>query len=383
MAIPIVRTDFELSSIYKSLKKSYSNEELSLAKVEDDFKIFTNKNYNIFFPKLRFGMEATFRSVFSNELIGVPTYTCSVVPHSVALSGNNIKFYDSNKHNLTTELYEKDLSSYIVTPWYGSPLDEDLLHSENSFGDFSHLNILDKKYTNNNFLATFYSFSSGKPISSIGGGLVSTNSKDLYLKVKSIRDSEFGEFLDKKVYFKNLFFSLGGYFFNSFYMESIKIYLDDNSYLDFLREPLNEISLGGNQTSIDKYSLAMLKERIIKYEMTKKNILEFWNEVFDNYSLKLLNGDDWSNSHLILKIKDRDILKNKLRRIGIQSSYGANYLNHKLIPYKNINNVINFPNATDHYENILQLPINLSEISFSRLINKKTKINEILKSIYG
>ena len=70
-------------------------------------------------------------------------------------------------------------------------------------------------------------------------------------------------------------------------------------------------------------------------------------------------------------------------KIGIQSSYGANYLNHKLIPYKNINNVINFPNATDHYENILQLPINLSEISFSRLKNKKTKINEILKSIYG
>ena len=133
---------------------------------------------------------------------------------------------------------------------------------------------MDKKYTNNNFLATFYSFSSGKPISSISGGLVSTNSKDLYLKVKSIRDSEFGEFIDKKVYFKNLFFSLGGYFFNSFYMESIKIYLDDNSYLDFLREPLNEISLGGNQTSIDKYSLAMLKERIIKYEMTKK---VFWN----------------------------------------------------------------------------------------------------------
>ena len=48
MAIPIVRTDFELSSIYKSLKISYSNEELSLAKVEDEFKIFTNKNYNIF-----------------------------------------------------------------------------------------------------------------------------------------------------------------------------------------------------------------------------------------------------------------------------------------------------------------------------------------------
>ena len=66
MAIPIVRTDFELSSIYKSLKISYSNEELSLAKVEDEFKIFTNKNYNIFFPKLRFGMEATFRSIFSH-----------------------------------------------------------------------------------------------------------------------------------------------------------------------------------------------------------------------------------------------------------------------------------------------------------------------------
>ena len=32
--------------------------------------------------------------------------------------------------------------------------------------------------------------------------------------------------------------------------------------------------------------------------------------------------------HLILKIKDRDILKNKLMKIGSHSSYGTNYLNH-------------------------------------------------------
>ena len=64
--------------------------------MEDELKFLPIKII-IFFPKLRFGMEATFRSIFSNELIELPTYTCSVM-HSVTLM--EILSFDSNIHIL-------------------------------------------------------------------------------------------------------------------------------------------------------------------------------------------------------------------------------------------------------------------------------------------
>ena len=54
MAIPIVRTDYEMISIFNSLKNTFSDNELSLSEVEEGFSHLTNKNYNIFFPKLDF-----------------------------------------------------------------------------------------------------------------------------------------------------------------------------------------------------------------------------------------------------------------------------------------------------------------------------------------
>ena len=135
--------------------------------LEEPLNKFTGKKYNLFYPKLRFGIESTFKNLFVNEYIGVPTYTCSVVPHAIVLSKNKVRFYDSNKENLTTENYG-DETSYIVTPWYGSPLNNNLAHKKYAIGDFSHVNILERKnFFKNNFYVLFFSFNSGKAVAVI------------------------------------------------------------------------------------------------------------------------------------------------------------------------------------------------------------------------
>ena len=93
--------------------------------MEEPLDKFTGKKkYNLFYPKLRFWIESTFKNLFVNEYIGVPTYTCSVVPHAIVLSKNKVRFYDSNKENLTTENYgdEKNMHYNIVR----SPLNNNL-----------------------------------------------------------------------------------------------------------------------------------------------------------------------------------------------------------------------------------------------------------------
>lgn len=382
MAFPIVRTDFDLRMIISSLASSITKNEFLVTNFEESLSLMTNKKYAVFFPKLRFGMEATFNILFSNKIIGVPTYTCSVVPHSVSLSGNHVKFFDSNVDNMTTENYPKDLTSYIVTPWYGSPLNSKIDHIEYSFGDFSHVNIFDLNKFDNNFFATFFSFQAGKPISSIGGGLVSTDDEELYKKLTKARNYQFG---DKISTFEvsEIIYSLMGSFVNILNLEKIKIKLDDVGYLDFLREPIDKISLGKSSKRLSAYQIEMLIRNIEKNEYNHIKIYDFWKKTLNSFPIEILNTENWSHSHFNIKTTEGNSLESEFNKLGIQTSRGIRYLNHYIDPYKNLQNIGNYKNAIDHSHKLLQLPINLSEKNYFKLLKNKEKIENKIRKIYS
>ena len=379
---PITRTDFSIRDVSSVFLSCLSLKSKDIESMEEPLNKFTGKKYNLFYPKLRFGIESTFKNLFVNEYIGVPTYTCSVVPHAIVLSGNKVKFYDSNKENLTTENY-RDEKSYIVTPWYGSPLNNNLAHKKYAIGDFSHVNILERKnFFKNNFYVLFFSFNSGKPISSIGGGLVSTDDKNLYLNLLQSREAHFGS-IPKSYYLNELFYSYAGSLINLFNLESIKVNLDDMGYFDRLREPIDTISLGKKTNRISIFNLKLLIKHLEKYESNNLEILNFWKEALKEYPIQVLNTENWSNSHLNIISEKRSDLNRHFKNLGIQTSFGIDYLNHKTIPYKNIENSREYPNATFQSKNILQLPINLSKKNFLKLSDKKTKIQKALEIIYS
>ena len=379
---PITRTDFSIRDVSSVFLSCLSLKSKDIESMEEPLNKFTGKKYNLFYPKLRFGIESTFKNLFVNEYIGVPTYTCSVVPHAIVLSGNKVRFYDSNKENLTTENYG-DEKSYIVTPWYGSPLNNNLAHKKYAIGDFSHVNLLERKnFFNNNFYVLFFSFNSGKPISSIGGGLVSTDDRNLYLNLLQSREAHFGS-IPKSYYLNELIYSYAGSLINLFNLESIKVNLDDMGYFDRLREPIDTISLGKKTNRISIFNLKLLIKHLEKYESNNLEILNFWKEALKEYPIQVLNTENWSNSHLNIISEKRSDLNRHFKNLGIQTSFGIDYLNHKTIPYKNIENSREYPNATFQSKNILQLPINLSEKNFLKLSDKKTKIQKALEIIYS
>ena len=187
MSLPIVRTDYKLFDIISSIFNLLAKKTASIEELEEILAKLSYKKYSVFFPQLRYGMKATFEvSMLPGSFVGVPTYTCSVVPHSVVMAGCNVDFNDCNKKNLTTEIFKsKKNSANIVTPWYGSPLDRNISYEKITFGDFSHVNILNlKHFLRDGFDALFFSFSPGKPISSVGGGLVATDNEELYKDLK-------------------------------------------------------------------------------------------------------------------------------------------------------------------------------------------------------
>ena len=382
MGFPIVRTDFDFKIIISSLASSVTKNENLVSNFEESLSLLTNKKYAVFFPKLRFGMEATFRALFENQVIGVPTYTCSVVPHSVALSGNRVQFFDSNANNLSTEIFPRDLDSYIVTPWYGSPLNSDLDHVKYSFGDFSHVNLFAQSDVNkNNFYATFYSFSSGKPLSSIGGGIVSTDDEVLYKNLINLRNKKF----NNNVSFAqagDIAFSLLGSFIDILNLENIKIAFDDKGYLDSLREPINEISLGKFPKKLSAFQIEMLIRNIEAKEDNQLKILNFWKDTLEIFPIKVLNSQNWSNSHLNIKADERNSLQKIFQKLGIQASTGVKYLNHQLSPYGSVDGSTSFKNSINHLNNLLQLPINLSDRNFLKLSKNRERIQHKVGRLY-
>ncbi len=380
--LPIVRTDFQFNDIFSAFFNSFNKRNNAVEEVENYLETFTQKKYNLFFPKLRHGMESTFNVLFNNKTIGIPTYTCSVVPHSILLSGNTVEFFDCNSNNLTTEVFKGDLESYIVTPWYGSPLDNKITHSKYAFGDFSHVNIFDGgNFINNDFLATFYSFGAGKPISSIGGGLVSTNNKNLYEDLLNKRTHDYGTNF-KTFYLSELIFALTGSFLGHLRLERIKTNLDDKGYLDWLREPLNEVSLGGEVDNISLLSIEMFRKNSKLNKNNNIKVFKFWNKLLKNFPIEILTNKEWSLSHMNVKTKDRSLLQNKLNQAGVQASSGVNYLSHNLKPYKekHLNN--DFPNAMNYLNHLIQLPINLSTKNYNKLLAKEKNIITTLERIF-
>lgn len=377
--LPVVRTDLKLIDIFNSLIDSLQKNNKPLEEFERKLGNFSKQEYNLIFPKLRFGMELTFKVLFNNQTIGVPTYSCSVVPHSVVLSGNKVKFFDCNNNNLTSEKYLNNIDPYVVTPWYGSLLDKNISHHEYVFGDFSHVNILDNsKFLNNKFLAYFYSFSSGKPISSIGGGLVSTNNKELYLKLREERNNLYSSSYQAFT-LGEVLFSLGGSLLSTFNAEKIKTSLDDFGYLNFLREDITNISLGKTPKKISYYQASLLMKNIERYEDNALEIYNFWKNLLSDFQIEVLNDKEWSNSHMNTRTKSRDELRKIFKKNNIQSYYGATYLNHLIEPYYRNNSNNKFPNSLNNFHTLFQLPINLSNKNFRKLQSKEPQIRKSLQ----
>lgn len=381
--LPIVRTDFKIRDIYSSLISSLNKNINSVEEFENYITDYTKKDFNVYFPKLRFGMLGAFEVLFHNKIIGVPTYTCSVVPHSVALSKNNIKFFDCNEGNLTTEVFDKTIDSYIATPWYGSPLNSELKHLDYSFGDFSHINLLNcEDLDNHNFLAYFYTFSSGKPVSSIGGSIVSTNDKSFFDEIKNYRNSKYGLEI-KNVYIEELLFSLAGAFISNLKLESLKIRFDELGMLNFLRESTDEIFLGKTKNRLSNFQAQMVASRIKDYDQNSKLAASFWSKTLKDYPIDILNSSNWSNSHMNLRSIHRDSIKKVLSNAGVQVYKGSGYLNHKLKPYLTNEKNKYFPNANRNHKELFQVPINLSSRSFEKLQMKEKIISSNLDKLFS
>ena len=161
-----------------------------------------------------------------NSKVICPSYTCVVVPHSITFSNNTPVFVDCAKNSFLMDFDLADtaaseideIRAMISTPLFGEPVNSSLFKKfrtkykdihviqdcAHSFmcGDGSGL-------TNKNGIAAIYGFNFSKILTSVFGGMVTTDDDVVAKKLRFLRETEMEPATIKKSFLRRLYFLVG------------------------------------------------------------------------------------------------------------------------------------------------------------------------------
>lgn len=311
-------------------------------------KEFANKfqnDYGVMFQHGRTGLYALLKVwELENDEVICPAYTCVVVPNAIVLSGNIPVFVDSSKNsfNMDLDLLKKTITektkAIVVTHIFGYPMDvvkvqEIVKNAEQKYGHKIYV-IQDaahsygakwqEKFVTKYGDAAIFGSNISKVINSIFGGMVSTNSKETYEKLKSWRKSNakasgFSKSIKRFIYFVAVNIAFNSYVYGFVnWLERIgaldrfvKYFEEDKIYFptDWDMMPSSiEARVGRNQ--LKKYNYIM-ENRI-------KNAKNWINKFQDEECQFMQDIQGSTYSHCVALVEDRDEWLEKYRKEGIQ-----------------------------------------------------------------
>lgn len=160
--------------------------------------------YGITFAYGHVGLIAAFRALgLTGAEVILPAYTCIVMARAVVASGNCPVFADIDlaDYNMDVSALKRALTprtrAVVATHMYGYPTNVDAIRA--AVGDERVIIVEDSALSLHTLSPGgsklrgdlgLYSLGSGKPISTFKGGVLVTNSSDLYEKIKAYRDRE-------------------------------------------------------------------------------------------------------------------------------------------------------------------------------------------------
>lgn len=340
--------------------------------VEDFENKFAEKfqaKYAVSFLYGRSGLYALLKCLeIRNAEVILPAYTCVVVAHAILHSGNIPCFVDIDleNYNMNLDLLEKAINkntrAIIATSLFGYPYSVDKLKEiiagsgqpivliqdcAHSFGvEFNRRLIC------NEGDAALFSLNISKQMSSIFGGMITTNSDEIYGKLKDFQDKYFrkaglaksvGHFL----YFLSTYatFTPPVYAFVSFLERRTKFMDPFTKYYDSDKVTMPRDFFMKMPGVNAKVGLAQLK----KYDEIKRKRIEI-AKLYDQELRGIekierpLLMDGATYSHYVLRTDDRERLIRFIRRKGVQLGRIIEYAIPYMKAYEEYKNG-DYPNA--------------------------------------
>ena len=395
--IPRFKPSFTFEEISSLLKSEDSN-------IEEFEKKFAEKltyKYVISFPSGRSALFSLFKSlnIIENEVI-IPAYNCIVVPVAVVVSKNypiftdiSLSDFNINIDKISNVISDKT-GAIIPTHMFGNPVDikkiRELSGESTYIFEDAAQGILTKdvgKYSD----AAFYSFNFEKQIFTFGGGVVTTNKKEIFEKILEYRNKNFmsKKFLNE-IYKQLLLFATPLIFSDSsfrimsgYWNSKAKLFWKKNKWNENDENlPLKQIYLSSDfRDCFLKYQAAVGLSQIDKIEKLiekRKKIAKFYdmNLAEAKNIKKPIFTNDSSYDHYTILVENRDLFIKKAMKKGIQMNKVFDYSLVEFSSFKKyIDNEKTYKNSIIASKKVVNLPI------YPDLINHQKKLKRIVNFV--
>lgn len=395
--IPRFKPYFNMDEI----KSLLNQKDHVVGEFEKKFASIVGSKYTVSFPSGRSGLFTLLKSLdISNSEIIVPAYTCIVVPPAILASKNIPRFIDISlddynmKIDNISSVISKKTGAVIPTYMYGYPLNvkklRDIVGEDIYIIEDAAQAILTKdvgKFGD----AVFYSFNIEKQIFTFGGGMITTDSEEIYEKLIHFRKSNFRKILNR-TQLKKAFLLLNTPLIFSDALFRLMCALYDiygslkwkmkNWDLGRSNLPVENIYLSSD--FLELYSKVQAAVGIAQLNKIKRNIerrikiSEFYDKKMkDTKSITLApikNGASYS--HYTLRTKNRRKFEQFMKNKGIQINKVFDYsIPHLSAFRKYVKKGEKFPNSLVAGKNNVNLP------TYPQLLDKKYKLDHIIMAV--
>lgn len=378
--IPRLKPNFN----HKEIINAFSLRRNAVSDFESKFARKFQARHAVAFMYGRSGLYALLKCLnIENSEIILPSYTCVVVAHAVVKSGNIPRFVDIdlNNFNMNLDMVEKAITAntrvIIGTTLFGYPYDVTRLRDIIKRSGQDILLIQDCAHSfgvefNNELVcnqgdAALFGMNISKQVSSVFGGMVTTNDDSIYTKLKNCRDREFAEpsflksckqllyFLSTYITFSRMFYGFVNFLeTRTPLLDRFTKYYEDEK-IEMPRDFMSKMPAANARVGI---------AQVQKYAENKKRrreIAEFYNSKLsgiDGLALpSLIDGATYS--HYVPRVDNRKQLVEHMRKKGVQIGELIEYSIPDMKTYEKYRNG-DYPNSLKCSQNTINLPINPS-----------------------
>lgn len=346
-------------------------------------KAFAEKmgqKHAVAFPYGRTGLVLLLEALdLKGKEIICPAYTCVVVPHAIVTSGNVPVFVDSQEEDfnmnldLVPEAINENTSAIIATSIFGYPVDLDKLAVISQ--KYPHVQIIQDcahsfaaewkgRPVQREGVAAIFGLNISKLMTSIFGGMVTTDDDVLYERLRQLRNERLQpasvmKSLRRLIYLFAIYpsfwppiYGLVNRLERSGVLDRFTKYYDEGVIdmpEDYL-EQMSKVEARVGVTQLQKYNQIVEK----RVSVTQEYFAEL--KAVDNLMLPpCVNGATYS--HFVTQVDDRSICLAKALKAGVQLGQLIEYAIPQLRAYRQDGTNRYFPFARSYAKRTINLPV--------------------------
>jgi len=351
---------------------------------EDAFARKLGCSYGIMFSYGRSGLYALLRIWGLKEAeVVLPAYTCVVVPHAVVLSGNIPVFVDCAKGSFNMDL--EGIRSVITektrvvmpTHLFGYPMDVNTVDAivkdaEEKYGheiyvvqDCAHSFCCswNGELVTKHGDAALFGLNISKTISSVFGGMITTNNKQIADELRSFRKRNFKrrgieKTIRRFLYLLSIYATFNPYIY--FWVNKLERHDLLDRFVRYYDESEIEFPLDWDEIPAEieaRVGLANLEKYDEIIECRRANAQKYFSNLKDKVGIKLPPNDEGATfSHFVILVENRERwLKEYLKR-GIQLGGLIEYSIPEMRAY-GTHSPQEFPVAASYARSTINLPV--------------------------